>query len=1262
MKQNKSARLGMLWTFLLVLFSQIPALAGVIACEDDLNISPSTDCMARIDTGLLIKTTTCPGPFWIVVKELDGDTVAWGISSVWIDVSNYFDQYLILEVKDIASGVSCETNALIYDGQLPALACVNDTINCNESLLPINLNPVTVSDNCMIDTLYYADDTVGPVCNFVPAAFIARVDRTWTAVDAYGNNSTCTQQIFVRRPNISMVQLPPNITINCTASSLPANTGRPTMNGLPIGSDGLCNFNVTFTDVNTPPSACGNRTILRTWTVSDNCVIIDVKTGTQVILLKDTTPPVITCTDSIFYQTDPGVCNADIVLDQPVVTDNCSQTYISATIPGFPVVNNMVQNLPKGMHTVTFVAGDSCNNFSAACTSKLFVFDNESPTAICKELPVVGLPSNGPVNVPASIFDHGSYDNCPGSLVFTGRRGMSGLFAPTVQFTCADAGTTVMVTIKVARGNDPNSFNTCMVQVTVQDKLPPGISCPANQTIQCTANYSNLSIFGTPYVYDNCSFTLQSTATTNINNCGEGTIIRSFTATDPSGNTNTCSQTITVVNSTPYNGVGIVWPKDTMIVNYCGGPSIFDPEDLPAGYNHPITPTSACAMLAVNHTDQLFDISSPACYKLVRTWRIIDWCHYTPGVPNVGIWTKQQVIAVVDTKAPIITSCPTDIIVSVGADCGLAQAVLSPVTAIDCSQEITITNNSPFAIAGNNASGFYPQGIHNIVFKIEDGCGNKTQCGFTLTVTDLKPPTPYCNTGIITELQLMAGQIMAMVDAEQFNDNSFDNCTEQADLEYTIRFVGDPASPTDGLVLGCLDRGEFFVEVWVTDEAGNSDYCVTSVFVQDNMDLCDFMDDTLVVNGISVAGIVESMMGDEMPSVEVSAANTPMMDETDGSGFFQITGLQQGDDYSIAPQKDDGPLNGVTTFDLALMTSHVLGSHPFTSPYKLIAADVNRSGAVTTLDILELRKMILHIIDDFPNNTSWRFVPKSYVFPNPANPFSSPFPAALNLSDIGQPLSNADFVGIKIGDVNGNALPGLIGDETGERSNGLLTLLTEDRELAAGEEIVVPIKATSASELLAIQFTLEFETDDLELRGFEKGVLPSWSDEAFGKSLLGQGILTAAWFHPVPVDIEKDGALFSLRFMVKQPGRLSEMLSMTARYTEALAYPSDGEPKLPVLEFSNTDNAQTSAGFQLYQNQPNPFSERTTIGFTLPERGEATLTIFDTDGRVMKSVRSSYDKGYNQVAIERTELPTSGVLYYKLETAKGTAVRKMILL
>jgi hypothetical protein len=1260
MKQNKFAQLVTLWTFLLVLFSQIPAQAGLITCGDNINLTPGTDCMVTADADFVITTSDCTGPYWLLAKDLSGDTIAFAIGSITFDASPYLGTTIVIQVGDVPSGNICESNYNVEDEAFPLISCPTDTVGCTASLDTADLKSVIYSDNCGIDTLFFSDVPFGPNCNFLPAEFIGRVERTWTVRDNSGNESSCVQNIFIERADTSMVVMPPDITIECTASSVPDSTGRPTINGRPIMNGGFCNMNVSFTDQEIP-SACGTRPILRRWVVSDNCIIADVKIDTQLILLQDIEPPVFTgCGDTAFYQTDFGVCNADIVLDMPNVTDNCSLFEVQASIPGYPVTTNFsFQNVAKGMHTVTFVATDSCGNISAPCTRKIFVIDNETPTAICKNFPVVSLPNNGTISVLASVFNAGSHDNCPGPLVYTGRR-TGPNFTPSITFNCADAGDTVMVTIKVAEGANPASFTTCMVQVIVQDKIPPGITCPGPKTIQCTADYSNLAVFGSPFVYDPCGYTLQVDSLIDIQNCGVGTITRTFTATDSSGNSSSCTQIISVINSTPYNGQGIVWPLDTMLVNYCAGPANLGPANLPAPYNYPVTPTTSCAMLAMNYTDQVFNISSPACYKIVRRWKVIDWCQYNPSNPTVGAWTHQQVIAVVDNQPPVITFCPTDTVVSVGMDCNLGEAFFFPVTATDCSPSITFTNNSPYATSGANASGFYPQGQHNITVKAEDGCGNKSTCSFNLTVTDLKKPTPYCNTGIATELQSMAGQIMASVQATQFNEGSFDNCTAKPNLKYTIRLVGDPNPPTPGLVFDCQDEGQHQVEVWVTDEAGNSDFCITNVIVQDNMDLCPFVDDTLVVNMGTVVGSVESMMGNDMPQVDVSAAFTNMSAQTNNTGSYQLSGLQQGGHYVIAPKKDVSPLNGVTSFDLLLMTSHVLGTTPLDSPYKLIAADVNRSGMVTTLDIIEARKLILHIYDNFPNNTSWRFVPKSYVFPNPANPFTPAFPEALNLT-VGQQTPNADFVGIKIGDVNGNAVAGLTDDGTQERTNANLSLVTDDRDLVAGEEITVPIKISTASDLLAVQFTLEF-IDDLELRGYEKGALPGLGDDAFGKTLLGQGVLTAVWFNPNPAALKKDAALFNLRFLVKKPGRLSEMLSMTARYTDALAYQTDGQPLRPVLEFSNPKNEQTSAGFQLYQNQPNPFRESTTIGFTLPERADATLTIYDTGGRVLKAFHASYDKGYNEVTVERSDLPSGGVVFYKLETPSHTAVRKMVLL
>jgi len=40
--------------------------------------------------------------------------------------------------------------------------------------------------------------------------------------------------------------------------------------------------------------------------------------------------------------------------------------------------------------------------------------------------------------------------------------------------------------------------------------------------------------------------------------------------------------------------------------------------------------------------------------------------------------------------------------------------------------------------------------------------------------------------------------------------------------------------------------------------------------------------------------------------------------------------------------------------------------------------------------------------------------------------------------------------------------------------------------------------------------------------------------------------------------------------------------------------------------------------------------------------------------------KGDYAKGYNKVVIERELLHTSGLLYYKLETATDSATKKMI--
>jgi hypothetical protein len=96
-----------------------------------------------------------------------------------------------------------------------------------------------------------------------------------------------------------------------------------------------------------------------------------------------------------------------------------------------------------------------------------------------------------------------------------------------------------------------------------------------------------------------------------------------------------------------------------------------------------------------------------------------------------------------------------------------------------------------------------------------------------------------------------------------------------------------------------------------------------------------------------------------------------------------------------------------------------------------------------------------------------------------------------------------------------------------------------------------------------------------------------------------------------------------------------------------------------VLEFVPLHD--TAEGFELRQNRPNPFADFTVIGFRLPEAAPVVLSIQDAAGKIVRIVRGEYGAGYNEMRIERDELPAAGVYYYTLKAGGFTATRKMVI-
>jgi hypothetical protein len=92
-----------------------------------------------------------------------------------------------------------------------------------------------------------------------------------------------------------------------------------------------------------------------------------------------------------------------------------------------------------------------------------------------------------------------------------------------------------------------------------------------------------------------------------------------------------------------------------------------------------------------------------------------------------------------------------------------------------------------------------------------------------------------------------------------------------------------------------------------------------------------------------------------------------------------------------------------------------------------------------------------------------------------------------------------------------------------------------------------------------------------------------------------------------------------------------------------------------------------SVAFALEQNHPNPFNPTTTISFTLPEKVHANLSIYNIEGKLVRTlVDDVMDAGSKNVTWDGTAAPgkpvSSGVYFYRLKAGKEVLTRKMVLI
>ena len=413
------------------------------------------------------------------------------------------------------------------------------------------------------------------------------------------------------------------------------------------------------------------------------------------------------------------------------------------------------------------------------------------------------------------------------------------------------------------------------------------------------------------------------------------------------------------------------------------------------------------------------------------------------------------------------------------------------------------------------------------------------------------------------------------------------------------------------------------------------------------------------VKTANITGQISTELNLPISQVTIECTDTPSFENRE-DGSFSIPNLSAPKQYTLTPIKDTHPLNGISTFDLVVIQNHILGNNQITSPYKMIAADVNNSGAVTVADVLELRRLIIMNIENFTNNTSWRFIPRDYEFEDASNPFLEEIPSSTTLNLIDGDL-DAAFIGIKIGDVNENALPNQLSNAASRNQQAIpFYLHIKNRLVKEGEIVEIPVSANNLEEIVGFQF--EIHIDETKANLLYPPVFSILKEKNIGTSLMSSGYLLGSWNRESEEVFSPNSPLFLLKLEIKKDSKLSDLIELKNNFLHSEAYDNEGNIIRLSIDFGRSTLIETVSAFELFQNRPNPFKENTVIEYVLPQNGLVQLEIMDIKGTRLFTTQQAGLKGKNHILIEQSDLLGSGLFFYKINTPFGQKMRKMMVL
>lgn len=314
-----------------------------------------------------------------------------------------------------------------------------------------------------------------------------------------------------------------------------------------------------------------------------------------------------------------------------------------------------------------------------------------------------------------------------------------------------------------------------------------------------------------------------------------------------------------------------------------------------------------------------------------------------------------------------------------------------------------------------------PPGHHKIYWKITDSIGTTINCVKNILIYDAKPPEIYCLPGLLINIPVLYDFTLFDLDMIQYTQ---DNTTPSHLITTAIQKSGMGAtfplnhngSPNHTIPFDCHDLGVNKIELWAKDRAGNANFCTTYLEIQDNTGNClyePFGFTSCIQFYCSLAGAKGVLLDLRIEHPELTPFSLFDLTDNAGCGYLEF-GYERPNlaKFILTPSKNEIPTPDPA--DLQRVLRHLDGSLPFTNPYEWIAADINNDRTIDMSDVHEMEKMIDGQIVNWTNNTTWRFIPKNYLFPVP-NPLIDEVPGSITIYPGFSTSGYLDFVAVKVG-------------------------------------------------------------------------------------------------------------------------------------------------------------------------------------------------------------------------------------------------------